>query len=148
MQESTARVARALTTALLAVWVGAMIGIAFVGAPLVFGAVPEHIATKEAAARVIGPAFGRVDALCVVATLALIYVNSLGTRSSRWRTWLATLLFVGVCVDVVYLVPKITARVEPRGIYHGAATSIWMAAILGGLVLLLLGPTRPSGSRG
>jgi hypothetical protein len=141
VQESTTRVARALTTALLAVWVGAMIGIAFIAAPLVFGSVPEYVATKDAAASVIGPAFGRVDALGLVATLAILGMNLAQRGSSRWRTWLAALLFVGVCVDFFFLVPKIVARAQPLGTYHGCATTIWMIAILGGLLLLLVGHT-------
>lgn len=130
-----------LSWLLLAVWVGAMVGIAFVAAPLVFGSVPEFIATKDEAARVIGPAFGRVDMLGFLATLAVIFVNLTRREPSRWRTWLGALLFVGVCVDLFFLVPKITARAEPLGVYHGTATSIWMLAMCGGLVLLLRGTT-------
>ncbi len=146
MQQSTARVARGLTTALLGVWVGAMIGIAFIAAPLVFGSVPEHVATKDAAANVIGPGFGRVDALGLVSTLAVLGLNLAQRGSSRWRTWLAAVLFIAVCVDFFFLVPKIIARAQPLATYHGSATAIWMTAILAGLLLLLVGPApaRPA----
>ena len=40
----------ALAPTLLGLWTGAVLTVAFLGAPLVFGAVPEHIATKDAAA--------------------------------------------------------------------------------------------------
>ncbi len=52
---SSRRWAVRIVETVFAVWIGAMIAIAFVAAPLVFRGVPEYIATKDLAGRVIGP---------------------------------------------------------------------------------------------
>lgn len=123
---------------LLGAWIGAMLAIAFLAAPLVFGAVPELIATKDAAARVVGPAFGRVDVFgafaCVVALLAVLRRGRV--RSARWRSLLLGLLLTSAVIDAAWLAPAITARTEPLGVYHGAATTLWMFDMLAGTFLL------------
>jgi hypothetical protein len=126
---------------LFAIWIGAMIAIAFVAAPLVFRAVPEYIATKDLAGRVIGPAFGRIDLLGAVACTGVLLVLLKRRSPSRWRRGAIGLLLVGSLVDGLWIAPQITARAEPLRVYHGAATGIWMTAILLGLFLLLVGLT-------
>ena len=131
-------VAWRLAHALLAIWIGAMIAQAFVGAPLVFGAVPEHIATKDSAARVIGPGFARIDMLGVIASAILIAVYAARGVARSWRGALAFLLLIGAAVDAFVIAPAIIARTEPLRVYHGTATAIWMTAIIVGVVLLLV----------
>ena len=138
--DGTARIAFAL-------WIGAVAGVAFVAAPLVFGAVPEHIATKDAAARVIGPAFAHVDqfglAACVLTAIALLLRREDG--SARWRLIVIGGLAICAAVDAFMLAPKITAREEPLRIYHGLATTAWMLILLFGALLLAVGLfPRPS----
>lgn len=129
-----------LAHALVGVWVGAMIAQAFVGAPLVFGSVPEHIATKDAAANVIGPGFARIDMLGIVALAILIAVYGARGTVRSWRGLLALLLLAGAAADAFLIAPAIVARTEPLGVYHGTATTIWMVGTVGGLLLLLLPP--------
>ena len=131
---------RAVET-LFAVWIGAMIAIAFVAAPLVFRGVPEYITTKDLAGRVIGPAFGRIDFLGVVACVGVLTVLLKQRPASRWRRGVIGLLLIGSLADGLWIAPQITARAEPLRVYHGVATGIWMTAILLGLFLLLVGVT-------
>lgn len=129
--------------ALLGIWIGAMIAQAFIAAPLAFGAVPERIATKSDAGQVIGPGFGRIDMLGMVALAVLIAVYAARGIVRSWRGGLALLLLVGAAVDAFLIAPAILARTEPLATYHGAATTIWMVGMIGGLVLLLVPRPAP-----
>lgn len=130
----------------IALWTGAVLTIAFLAAPLVFGAVPEFVATKDQAARIIGPAFGRVDLAGIVAALlALWHLCLLGPGPGlRWRRVLVIAMLVAAATDAFWLAPAITERREPLGTYHGAATILWMLILLGGLALMLVGLTPRS----
>lgn len=128
-------------------WIGAIAGVAFVAAPLVFDAVPAHIATKDAAARVIGPAFARVDLLGLAASLltALALLSRRRDPRARWRLIVVGALAVLAAADAFVLSPKITNRAEPLRLYHGLATTAWMLILLGGLLLVAVGLLpRPS----
>lgn len=127
-----------LAHALVGVWVGAMIAQAFVAAPLVFGAVSEHIASKDDAANVIGPGFARIDMLGIVALAILIAVYTARGVVRSWRGLLAFVLLAGALADAFLIAPAIVARTEPLRVYHGTATTIWMVGMVGGLLLLLL----------
>lgn len=147
MPSRTHRVLRRLVHALLGVWLGAMLAQAFLAAPLVFGAVPGTIETKDAAARVIGPAFGRIDLFGILAATAYLLLRWRGSALRGWRTGVGLGLLVGAAVDAFVIAPAITARVEPLGAYHGAATAIWMAAMVG-ITVLLLAPGETVSDRG
>lgn len=127
----------------LGLWIGAVVGIAFVAAPLVFGAVPEHLVDKDSAARVIGPAFARVDVLGLVAgAIALLHVlRQPRSRSRRVRGFVLGGMMAAAAVNAWILAPAITARTEPLGTYHLAATILWMGILLGGSGLLMWEPT-------
>jgi len=147
----TSRLQRALERlcgVALGVWVGAMLAIAFVAAPLVFGAVPDHIATKDDAARVIGPAFARIDWLgigfCLVGLLVL--ARRRAGPGIRWRALLLGLLLVSAGTSALYLSPAITARTEPLQAYHRAATTLWMFDLVAGAFLMWRGFV-PRGAR-
>lgn len=135
-----------LGTVLLGLWVGAMLAIAFLAAPLVFGAVPEWIETKDAAARVIGPAFGRIDGFGALACIVslLVVLPRRGASGARWRLVVLTLLLISALVDATWLAPAITARTEPLHVYHRAATTLWMFDLIAGTFLLYRGllPSR------
>ena len=131
-----------LARVLVGIWIGAMIAQAFVGAPLVFGSVPEHIADKEAAANVIGPGFARIDMLGIVALAALLASLAHQGAVRSWRGGLTLVLLAGAATDAFWLAPAITARTEPLGVYHGTATTIWMMGMIGGLLLLLAPPPK------
>ena len=73
----------AVARVVFSVWIGAVAAIAFVSAPLIFGAVPDVIPTKDLAAQVAGPAFSRVDIFGIAA--ALITLGAVRLRGgSRW----------------------------------------------------------------
>ena len=133
----------ALAPAAVALWIGAVVAIAFVAAPLVFAGVPEYIASKDAAGRVIGPAFGRVDTGGIVAGLLGLLHLALLPRGPGllWRRLLLGAMVLAAAVDLVWIAPAITARTEPLRTYHAIATGIWMLILLGGLTLMLRGLT-------
>jgi len=134
-----------LAHTLLGLWIGAMIAQAFIAAPLVFGSVPAHLATKDAAARVIGPGFGRIDSLGLLALIVLLGVYLAHGQGRRWRAWVAVVLLLGAAADCFFVAPMITTRSEPQAVYHGVAVTLWMVAILAGLVLLLAPRTTDRG---
>lgn len=76
-----------------------MLAQAFLAAPLVFGAVPGTIETKDAAARVIGPAFGRIDVFGIVAATAYLVTRWRAPARFGWRTWVGLVLLVGAALD-------------------------------------------------
>ena len=122
----------------LALWIGAVAAIAFVSAPLVFGAVPEIIASKDLAAQITGPGFFRVDLFGIVA--ALVCYAAIRVRGgSPWRSILVCVMGVSAAVDAFVLVPKIEARAEPLGTWHAIAVGLWMTILIGGIVLLAFG---------
>ena len=135
-----------LVHALLAVWLGAMLAQAFLAAPLVFGAVPETIATKDAAGRVIGPAFGRIDLLGILAAGAYLAWLARAGAARSWRGGVGISLLIAAAIDAFLVAPAIVERAEPLQTWHRGATGLWMAAMVGTL-LLLLAP-RPVSDRG
>ena len=139
----TDRLLGALARVGLGLWIGALGAIAFVAAPLVFGAVPTHVASKEAAARVIGPAFARVDVFgLLVGALVLTHLlRRRRARGARWRLGLVAGMMAAAAVDAFVLAPAITARQEPLGTYHGAAVVLWMLVLAAGTALMGAGIT-------
>ncbi|MDJ0522543.1 MAG: DUF4149 domain-containing protein [Planctomycetota bacterium] len=125
----------------IALWTGAVLAVAFVAAPVVFAAVPEHIPTKDIAGRVIGPSFGRVDTAGIVAAgLGLVYLWLLPrSRARLWREIVLVLMLGAAIVNGTYLSPAITARQEPLDTYHAASVALWMLIIVGGLLLTAVG---------
>lgn len=122
---------------LLGLWVGMMIAQAFVTAPLVFGAVPEHIATKAAAGRITGRGFLIIDIVGIVTLSAVLIVYLARGLRRSWRAWLAAPLLLAALVEGLVIAPAIMARTEPLATYHRIATVLWAVAMLGGLLLLL-----------
>jgi hypothetical protein len=131
----------------LGLWIGAVAAIAFVAAPLVFGAVPAHVPTKDAAARVIGPAFARVDLFGLLAGgLVLLHLLLDAPRPGRlWRLALVALMLAAAATDASLLAPAIEARRAPLGAWHAGAVGAWMLILVAGAVLLALGPAPDRG---
>lgn len=131
----------ALARVTLAVWIGAVAGVAFVAAPLIFAAVPDLIVDKDTAARVVGPAFARVDILGLVACAlcVLTLLASPGGPGRRWRLWLLGALALLAALNAFWFAPAITARTEPVQTWHRCAVFDWMAILLGGSFLIIRG---------
>ncbi|MHC4817615.1 MAG: DUF4149 domain-containing protein [Planctomycetota bacterium] len=123
----------AVARLLLALWIGAVAGVAFVVAPRVFGFLDDSAQAGE----LMGPIFQRVD-LFGIAAAAFFAVAA---RKSRWRLVLALGLGALAAINVLVLAPEIRARGEHLDIAHQISTAFWSVILIGGLVLLVMGPT-------
>lgn len=126
----------AIARLLLALWIGAAAGVAFVVAPRVFGFLDD----KAQAGELMGPIFQRVDYFGIVAAI----VFAVAARKSRWRLILALALGALAAVNVFVLAPEIRARGENLEAAHQISTVLWSVILIGGIVLLVAGPVRRS----
>ncbi|MEE8105369.1 MAG: DUF4149 domain-containing protein [Planctomycetota bacterium] len=124
-----------LAQLLFALWIGAVLAVSFVVAPVVF----SKLAAGEAGP-FLRPIFKTVDAFGIAA--AAMYLLLLTARGSRRRRITMTL---GACAlaNLFVLAPKIAARDEPFALWHGLSTGLWMVILIGG-VFLLVGDARRS----
>ena len=126
----------AISRLLLSLWIGAVAGVAFVVAPRVFGFLDDRAQAGE----LMGPIFQRVDYLGIAVAL----VFAVAARKSRWRLVLALGLGALAAINVFALAPEIRARGEHLEIAHHISTGLWSVILIGGIVLLVAGPTsRP-----
>jgi hypothetical protein len=122
---------------LLALWIGAVAGVAFVVAPRVFGFLDDNAQAGE----LMGPIFQYVDLFGI----AVAIVFAVAARKSRWRFVLALALGALAGINVFALAPEIRVRGEHMEIAHQLSTGVWSAILIGGIVLLVAGPTRRPG---
>ncbi|MHC4164121.1 MAG: DUF4149 domain-containing protein [Planctomycetota bacterium] len=120
----------------LALWIGAVAGVAFVVAPRVFGFLDDHAQAGE----LMGPIFGRIDLFGIAAAL----VFAVAARASRWRLLTSLGLGALAAIDVFVLAPEIRARGEHLELAHQLSTGLWSVILIGGVVLLVAGPTLRS----
>ena len=122
----------AVARLLLGLWIGAVAGVAFVVAPRVFGFLDD----KAQAGELMGPIFQRVDYFGI----AVAAVFAVAARKSRWRLVVALALGALAAVNVFVLAPEIRARGEHLDLAHQISTVLWSVILVGGLVLLVMGP--------
>jgi len=122
----------AISRLLLALWIGAAAGVAFVVAPRVFGFLDDRAQAGE----LMGPIFQRVDYFGIAVAL----VFAVAARKSRWRMVLALGLGALAAINVFLLAPEIRARGEHLEIAHQISTVLWSVILIGGIVLLVMGP--------
>jgi hypothetical protein len=120
---------------LLALWIGAAAGVAFIVAPRVFGFLDDRAQAGE----LMGPIFLYVDWFGIAAAV----VFAAAARQSRWRLVLALGLGALAAVNAFVLAPEIRARGEHLDIAHQISTVLWSVILIGGLVLLVMGPAAP-----
>jgi len=131
----------AVARLLLGLWIGAAAGVVFVVAPRVFGFLDDNAQAGE----LMGPIFQRVDLFGI----AVAIVFAVAARKSRWRLVLAFGLGALAAINVLVLAPEIRARGEHLDLAHQISTVFWSVILIGGLVLLGMGPTprrRASGA--
>ncbi|MHC4972947.1 MAG: DUF4149 domain-containing protein [Planctomycetota bacterium] len=128
----------AIARLLLGLWIGAMAGVAFVVAPRVFGFLDD----RSQAGELMGPIFQRIDLFGI----AVAIVFAVAARKSRWRLVISLALGALAAVNVFVLAPEIRARGENLAAAHQISTVLWSVILIGGIVLLVVGPsrTRPS----
>lgn len=127
----------AVARLLLALWIGAMAGVAFVVAPRVFGFLDDQAQAGE----LMGPIFRHVDYFGIATAI----VFAAAARRSRWRLVLSAALGALAAINVFALAPEIRARKEHLEIAHQLSTILWSVMLLGGIVLQVVGPARGRG---
>lgn len=128
----------AVARLLLALWIGAAAGVAFIVAPRVFGFLDDNAQAGE----LMGPIFQYVDWFGIAAAA----VFAAAARKSRWRLVLALGLGALAAINVFVLAPEIRARGEHLDVAHQISTVLWSVILLGGIVLLVMGPTARRGA--
>ncbi|MEM8883167.1 MAG: DUF4149 domain-containing protein [Planctomycetota bacterium] len=115
-------------------WLGAMVCTIYV-APRVFRMLGED--QRELAGNVMAGVFLAVDCFGFVAMLIALGAS----LCSKPRWILSALLGVGAAFSAFYVNPKIVAR-ENIDFWHGLSTKLWMAMLIGALILAVLGSPR------
>ena len=114
----------------LLVWLASICAVGFVLAPVAF----SRMASREAG-DFLRPFFAGVDWFGVVTAVLLAFAF----RTKRVRFVLAVSMGVAALVDRLWLAPKVAARIEPTGLYHGLSTGSWMLILVVGVVVLWIG---------
>ena len=131
---------------LMGVWVGAVACVAFVVAPRIFEVmrskpISNHLDTKrqgEVAGELLAPIFDSVDKFGILVCVFFL----IAAWGMRGRAVLALVLGVCAAVNAFVVAPQIEARGEGFQTWHMVATGLWIAILVGGTVLALVGPDR------
>ena len=136
---------------LMGAWVGAVACVSFVVAPRVFEVlrgkpISNHL-TRERAGEVAGellaPVFANVDKFGILAAIVFL-VAAWGLRG---RAILALVLGLCAVVNLLVVGPQIEARGEGFETWHMIATGLWLAILVGGSILAVVGPYRSATTR-
>ncbi len=91
-----------------AIWLGMLIGVSFIATPVKFQAAGLDLPTALDVGQLTFGAFSRVEWILAVALAVTVWVS----RPSRWRRIVTAAVIIGLAVQVVWLLPALTARVE------------------------------------
>lgn len=144
MQKETA-VAR-IENLLLALWVGSLVAIGYIAAPVLF-----KILDKQQAGQLAGEMFAIVSVLGMAVGLLLIIsvlVREGGQGVRHWRFWLLLGMFILVLVHFFGLQPSMAAlkadglvpgsdEARRFGMLHGISALSWLLQSVFGVVLVM-----------
>jgi hypothetical protein len=105
--------------------------VAFVVAPTVFRTLEDD----TLAGRVMAPIFRMVDLYGIGAALIFALV------ARRRRAIVALAAGAAAAVNAFLVGPRIAARAEGWEFLHHVSTGLWLAILIVGFILALLGPT-------
>lgn len=131
----TMRILAPLARLAVAFWTGAVAGVSFVVAPRVFGFLPDH----AEAGKLMAPIFRKIDLFGVGVAIFFAII----ARKSLCRLVLACLLGAAAAANAFVFAPRILAG-DPT--FHRVSVWLWGGILVGGSVLLTLGPPRPPSS--
>lgn len=141
---------------ILALWVGSMIAIGYIAAPVLFSALDD----RALAGALAGRMFAIVGIVGLVAggILLLAFLIREGSGSlSHWRFW-ALLIMMMIVLGSQFVLQPMMADLKAQGIVagseiakrfgmlHGVSSILYLVTSVIGVVLILFG-TRPSGPR-
>jgi len=145
--------AQSFENLILATWVGCMIGVGYIAAPVLFSALDD----RQLAGMLAGKMFHVVTVVGLISgglLLVLRYRDLSVGFFTQWRGWLLTLMLVCVATSMFVLQPMI-ADVKSLGLVegsdaakrfatlHGVSSILYMASVISGLVLIFMGLRKP-----
>ena len=137
----------------LALWVGCMIGVGYIAAPVLFSTLDD----RQMAGMLAGKMFHAVTIMgliCGGILLILRYRDASVELFRQWRGWLLLIMLICVAVSMFILQPMI-ADVKAMGItegsdaakkfgmLHGISSLVYMVSVVSGCVLLFMGIHTP-----
>ena len=141
---------------LLSLWVGAMAGIGYIAAPVLFKLLDD----RKVAGALAGEMFSLIGILGLIVGLLLLlsYVFKLKLMAMReWRFWVLLLMFFLVITSQFIIQPymaelKLQGLIEGSqeakrfGMMHGVSSTLYLVTNLFGMLLIVLG-LHPRGKR-
>lgn len=138
---------------LLSLWVGVMVGVGYIAAPVLFKTLDD----RKLAGSLAGEMFYIVMLIGLIVggiLLLLRYKDESVSFFAQWRGWVLLLMLALVAVSMFVLQPMIV-DVKAGGIVegsdnaktfamlHGASSLVYMITILAGCVLIYCGLRKP-----
>lgn len=138
-----------LENLLLAIWTGAMIGIGYIAAPVLFKALDD----RSLAGSLAGQMFYVITlgGLIIGAVLLILrYKDESLEFFKHWRGWLLTLMLLLVATSMFVLQPMIAEvkalgltegsdAAKKFGMLHGVSSILYLITTISGCVLLFFG---------
>ena len=138
----------------LAIWVGCMIGVGYVAAPVLFSTLDD----RQMAGMLAGKMFHIVTIIgliCGGVLLILRYRDMSINIFTQWRGWLLILMLVCVAASMFVLQPMITEvkalgitegsdAAKKFGMLHGISSLVYMVSVISGCILIFMGLRKPA----
>lgn len=138
----------------LAIWVGCMIGVGYIAAPVLFSTLDD----RQMAGMLAGKMFHIVTIIgliCGGVLLVLRYRETSVGIFSQWRGWLLILMLVCVATSMFVLQPMIadvkamgltegSDAAKKFGMLHGISSLVYMVSVVCGCVLIFMGVRTPA----
>lgn len=134
---------------LLSLWIGAMVGIGYIAAPVLFKLLDD----RSMAGRLAGQMFEIVAVAGLVIGLILVVTVAMSQKLDslrEWRFWVLGLMLV-IVISSLFIVQPMMADLKAQGLtpgsdaarqfgmMHGVSSMLYLATTLGGVMLLLMG---------
>jgi len=138
----------------LAIWVGCMIGVGYIAAPVLFSTLDE----RQVAGMLAGKMFYIVTLLGLISgglLLILRYHDVSISFFKQWRGWLLILMLSCVAASMFILQPMIadvkalglvegSDAAKKFGMLHGVSSLLYMASVVSGSILIFMGIRTPA----
>ena len=142
-----------LENLLLALWVGVMVGVGYIAAPVLFSTLDD----RQLAGMLAGKMFYLVMVLSLILggmLLLLRYRDESVAFFTQWRGWLLLLMLVCTAGSMFILQPMIAEvkslgliegsdAAKKFGMLHGISSLVYMVTIISGCILIFMGIRQP-----
>ena len=147
MKQSMSKIQR-FESLLLAVWLGSMVGVGYIAAPVLFRSLDD----RQLAGSLAGQMFSVVGTMglfigLILVALSLFFLRARAVR--EWRFWtvvmMLLLVIAGQFIVQPYMVElkalglDIAENARRFGMMHGVSSTLYLLTSLGGVVLILFG---------